>query len=181
MTVDVVLGIVGWAAGGAASLTAFFIWLLKASILKRLEAGIEEIRTQNAEGLENLKSGLRRVERLETDLFQLRSAGYGQIWQLTGALNLFGSECHADCVQLSDRLKDWYFEHGHVLKDESKSRGEGRALVHCIDNWKTNALSNRDQEQSANRNWVVLQFLLSMLRSQLIVELGTRHPPTVRE
>ena len=72
--------------------------------------------------LENFKSALDRMERLEAELAKSRGAGYGAIWKLTGSLNLFGPESTINSKELSSKLTDWYFEHGWVLSEESKSR-----------------------------------------------------------
>ncbi len=59
---------------------------------------------------------MNKIERLEAS----RSAGYEEIWTLTGSLNLFGPTNEPDIKDLSNRLTDWYFNHGLVLKKESK-------------------------------------------------------------
>ncbi len=65
-----------------------------------------------------LESSLRRIERTELS----RSAGYGEIWTLTGCLNLFGPSSDLNSKETSEALKEWYFKHGLVLKKASKNR-----------------------------------------------------------
>lgn len=220
---DLLLDVAGRVLG-TAGLTAFFIWLLQTSVAKKLEARIEGVKAQHAGDLETLKFGLRRIEQLETDLFELRATGYGKIWRLTGSLNLFGPDTKLAPDELSNSLREWYFDHGHVLQNETKgcyflaqevlnfarvrslefarpsdevlyavegrtvdkldalrreyftiemsevARGEGsrRRLEDLVTEWKRRLLAEsvRD-EQDPQRNWVLLQLLLSALRTRL--------------
>ena len=61
-----------------------------------------------------------RIERLETDLMKSRDEAYGQIWNLTGALNLFGPAHPVHCANLSGELTNWYFSKGQMLTEDSK-------------------------------------------------------------
>jgi hypothetical protein len=75
-----------------------------------------------AREIEHVKVALARVERLEADLLKSRGEAYGRIWKLTSSLNLFGSITQVDDLELSLQLKNWYFERGWVLTQESKRR-----------------------------------------------------------
>ena len=83
---------------------------------------LAEMQAEADRRLEHVKSALGRVERLEADLARSRGEGYGEIWQLTGSLNLFGPTTKVNIKDLSNRLKDWYFEHGWVLSQAAKQR-----------------------------------------------------------
>lgn len=72
----------------------------------------------NKRDLSQLEASLRKYERLEAS----RSDGYGVIWKLTGALNIFGTTTELNKEKLSNELKKWYFEHGMVLGKNSKDR-----------------------------------------------------------
>lgn len=106
------LGTIVVATGAA---TSFFVWLLKTSIENKLK-------TEADINLAKVESALARVERFEADLANSRSDSYGVIWQLTGSLNLFGPENSINLTELSESLKNWYFEHGWVISSESKAR-----------------------------------------------------------
>jgi hypothetical protein len=80
------------------------------------------MRAQDEQRLTHVKAALDRMARLEADLVKSRGEGYGEIWKLTGSLNLFGPMTEVDSKDLSVRLKNWYFEHGWVLTQESKRR-----------------------------------------------------------
>jgi hypothetical protein len=69
-----------------------------------------------------LKDARDRIEGLENDLLKSREEAYGQIWHLTGALNLFGPARSVNCARLSGQLTDWYFSKGQMLTENSKSR-----------------------------------------------------------
>ena len=69
-----------------------------------------------------LKAALDRVGKLEADLVKNRGKAYGDIWKLTGSLNLFGPMTKLDITELSGQLTNWYFERGWVLTEESKKR-----------------------------------------------------------
>lgn len=73
---------------------------------------------KNQRDLAHLEASLNKIERLQAS----RSAGYEDIWNLTGSLNLFGPTTKPDIKDLSARLKDWYFQHGMVLGTDSKKR-----------------------------------------------------------
>lgn len=68
------------------------------------------------------KAALDRVGKLEADLVKNRGKAYGDIWKLTGSLNLFGPMTKLDVTELSGQLTNWYFERGWVLTPESKKR-----------------------------------------------------------
>jgi hypothetical protein len=78
----------------------------------------DNLQTERDERLKHLESSLKKIERLEAS----RSAGYEEIWTLTGSLNLFGPTIYPDNEDLSTRLKDWYFNHGLLFKKESESK-----------------------------------------------------------
>ena len=69
-----------------------------------------------------LKAALDRVGKLEADLVKNRGKAYGDIWKLTGSLNLFGPMTELDITELSGQLTNWYFELGWVLTPDSKKR-----------------------------------------------------------
>ncbi|HEY3707295.1 MAG TPA: hypothetical protein VGL22_19700 [Terracidiphilus sp.] len=69
-----------------------------------------------------LKDARDRLKKLESDLLKSRDEAYGQIWRLTGALNLFGPAHSINCSTLSGQLTDWYFSKGQMLTEDSKSR-----------------------------------------------------------
>jgi hypothetical protein len=72
--------------------------------------------------LEHLKGRIARIDRLERDLLKSRGDAYGEIWALTGALNLFGPTISVNCSKLSKELTSWYFSKGLLLTSESKPR-----------------------------------------------------------
>jgi hypothetical protein len=72
--------------------------------------------------LEHLKGRIARIDRLERDLLKSRGDAYGEIWTLTGALNLFGPANSINCTKLSRDLTGWYFSKGQLLTKESKPR-----------------------------------------------------------
>jgi hypothetical protein len=72
--------------------------------------------------LEHLKGRIARIDRLERDLLKIRGDAYGEIWTLTGALNLFGPANLINCTKLSKDLTGWYFSKGQLLTKESKPR-----------------------------------------------------------
>jgi hypothetical protein len=121
------------AIGGMAVVVAAFAWVAKSTIGHFFSRELESLRArqQNAladiqakaeERLENVRAALARMERREADLVKSRGEGYGEIWKLTGSLNLFGPITELDSKDLSVQLTDWYFEHGRVLTQESKKR-----------------------------------------------------------
>ena len=69
-----------------------------------------------------LKDARDRIGTLETNLLKSRIEAYGDIWKLTGALNLFGQAHPVDCAALSEQFTEWYFSKGQMLTEESKSR-----------------------------------------------------------
>jgi hypothetical protein len=79
-----------------------------------------DIRAEASERLEHMRAALTRIERLEADLYERRGESYGEIWTLTGALNLFGPKEEADQGTISRSLKNWYFANGWVLTEVSK-------------------------------------------------------------
>jgi hypothetical protein len=83
---------------------------------------LADMRAQAEERLTHVNAALDRVARLEADLAKSRGEGYGEIWKLTGTLNLFGPMTEVDSKDLAVRLKNWYFERGWVLTEDSKRR-----------------------------------------------------------
>lgn len=69
-----------------------------------------------------LKDARDRLAKLENDLLKSRDEAYGQIWHLTGVLNLFGPAHSVNCSTLSGQLTEWYFSKGQMLTEDSKSR-----------------------------------------------------------
>jgi hypothetical protein len=110
-TTAIVLAI-GWVARYA--ITQFFA--------VELEKSKSALKAVNDRDLEYVKAALARLERLQADLVKSRGAAYGEIWRLTGSLNLFGPATTIDGADLSAQLKNWYFERGWVLTSESKRR-----------------------------------------------------------
>lgn len=72
--------------------------------------------------LEHLKGRIARIDRLERDLLKSRGDAYGEIWALTGALNLFGPTISVNFTKLSKDLTNWYFSKGQLITKESKPR-----------------------------------------------------------
>lgn len=187
----------------------------KANTDEQLSILTNNLQTERDERLKYLESSLKKIERLEAS----RSAGYEEIWTLTGSLNLFGPTIDPDIEDLSTRLKDWYFNHGLLLKKESKRLyflvqevlnfaifrslsfkrpspdklfGEKKRPVqvldklrlqylgtsdHCgnveklesfVTRWK---LINNERKEQDQKNWILLQLLLSRFRSSLIKDL----------
>jgi hypothetical protein len=198
--------------------------------LKREHANeLESLRAKAAEKLEHVRAALGRMERLEADLGKSRGEGYGEIWKLTGSLNLFGPVTELNSKDLSLKLKDWYFEDGRVLTQESKRRyflvqevlnfgmlqsisfrrpadeqlfssqsrpvevlrqlrlkllkvevrdDEGKYPVNELETyvsaWKSQVLKKKGQEELTEGAWMLLQLVLSALRSGIVEELGSR-------
>ena len=88
----------------------------------RNQTALGNFQTEAAERLQRAQAALDRAERLEADLIKSRGEGYGEIWKLTGSLNLFGPRGDVETEDLSAQLKNWYFENGWVLTDTSKRR-----------------------------------------------------------
>jgi hypothetical protein len=99
----------------SAAIVAAAGWLAKSLITHWL-------RSQAQQHLENVKAALAHVERLESDLMRGRGEAYGEIWRLTGCVNLFGPVTPIAPTELSSRLSSWYFERGWLLTGESKNR-----------------------------------------------------------
>lgn len=83
---------------------------------------LQEIKAQADERIENVRAALLRMERLESDILKNRDDAYGEIWKLTGAINMFGNPLPVDCETLSLGLTNWYFPKGRLLTEDSKSR-----------------------------------------------------------
>lgn len=83
---------------------------------------LAEMQAESQKRLEHVKAALGRIERIEADLLKIRGEAYGEIWRLTGSLNLFGPTTTLSEQDLSAHLKNWYFERGMVLTQESKRR-----------------------------------------------------------
>jgi len=86
------------------------------------ESTLQSIQIQANERVEHVKSALQRVERLQSDLLKSRDDAYGDIWKLTGAVNLFSTPLPVDCAALSTSLTNWYYAKGWLLTSESKAR-----------------------------------------------------------
>jgi hypothetical protein len=196
---------------------------------KHEEALSKTTREANEE-LAHLQTALKRATELEADLLKSRGEGYGEIWKLTGSLNLFGPPTDVKVGDFSSGLKKWYFEHGWVLTAISKRRyflvqevlsfalfqeigfrrpadnilfgstttrpvhvlqqlrstlltmpnfGDEREytpdeLEKYVSSWKTTVLAKSGADDLAAMNWVVLQFVLSAFRSEMVKELGSR-------
>jgi hypothetical protein len=193
------------------------------------QTALAKIQADTAERLARINAALIRTEKLEADLIKNRGEGYGEIWKLTGSLNLFGPMAEVNTEVLSARLKDWYFEHGWVLTQDSKRRyflvqevlsfgmlksisfrrpadhelfggnqrpvdvlrdcrssllgiesrgdqGEYKPdeLERYVDSWKLAVISEGGLERLEERSWVMLQFVLSVFRSGIVEELGSR-------
>ena len=108
--------------GGTAVVVAAIAWVAKSIITHVLASDLESFKQVLALEVERVKVALARVERLEADLLKSRGEAYGQIWRLTASLNLFGPITPIDNSELSQQLKNWYFERGWVLTQESKRR-----------------------------------------------------------
>ncbi|UVC19410.1 hypothetical protein [Mesorhizobium onobrychidis] len=79
------------------------------------------IKEQADRRMENLKAYLARAERLEAERLRRRGESYGSIWELTGAVNLFGQSDEVNQVALSKKLRDWYFKQGWLLSESAKN------------------------------------------------------------
>lgn len=94
----------------------------KQTILERQQAEkLAAIKEQADKRMENLKADLARVERLEAERLRRRGESYGSIWELTGAVNLFGQSDEVNQVALSNKLRDWYFKQGWLLSERAKT------------------------------------------------------------
>ena len=86
------------------------------------EKALATLQATTNERIESVKAVLLRMERLEGDLIKARGDAYGEIWKLTGSINLFGQAIPASCAEFSAQLTDWYFAHGWVLTQEAKKK-----------------------------------------------------------
>ena len=80
------------------------------------------LKNRSATDILHIQHAMQRIESLEAGLKKSRGESYGEIWQLTGELNLFGEEEGVNGRVFSERLKNWYFEHGWILSQPSKDR-----------------------------------------------------------
>jgi len=193
------------------------------------EKALAKIQASASERIESVKAALLRMERLESDLIKSRGEAYGEIWKLTGSINLFGPAIPASCAELSAQLRDWYFAHGWVLTQEAKKkyflvqevlnflqmrsipirrpadeqlfsdserpieilsrlrtkevqlepRGEDAdysiaEMEACVSAWKSRQAATGSEETKPEQAWIVLQFVMSVFRSRLVLELGSR-------
>jgi hypothetical protein len=97
--------------GGTTVVAAAIVWLAQTTVSHLF-----------AREMAHVTAAVARVEALAADLEKSRGEAYGKIWTLTGSLNLLGPAAEIGCAKLSAELKDWYFERGWVLTDESKRR-----------------------------------------------------------
>lgn len=67
-----------------------------------------------------IRTYFQRRERALADRLAARSAAYGDIWTLTGALNLFGPEARPNLADFSRRMSDWYFARGQSLTPNAR-------------------------------------------------------------
>jgi hypothetical protein len=95
--------------GGSAVIVAAITWIVKSSVAQLFKRDIE-----------NLKAGLARIDRIESELLKARGDAYGKVWELTGSLNLFGPAREVTSEKLSADLSDWYFAHGWAITQDSK-------------------------------------------------------------
>ena len=95
--------------GGSAVIVAAITWIVKSSVAQLFKRDIE-----------NLKAGLARIDRIESELLKARGDAYGEVWKLTGSLNLFGPVRDVTSAKLSEDLSDWYFAHGWAITQQSK-------------------------------------------------------------
>lgn len=65
--------------------------------------------------LETFKSDLASQNKLAEELRHLRAEAHGEIWTLTGALNLFGPSSEIDLTGISSMMANWYFKSGEAL------------------------------------------------------------------
>jgi hypothetical protein len=108
--------VVAGAGGGVAIVGALGVFA-RDNLTNYLKSRLE---SDAATKLAQLNAALARVERLESELLRSRGESYGEIWTLTGALNLFGPTSALDMETLSDKLTTWYFAHGWLLTDAAK-------------------------------------------------------------
>jgi hypothetical protein len=86
------------------------------------ESALADIKTRSDRQLAQLNASLAQQQRIESDLVRSRGEAYGEIWELTGALSLFGPVKSPNASDLSSRLSHWYFTRGWLLTPESKGR-----------------------------------------------------------
>ena len=76
---------------------------------------LQEFQAEAGERIEHVKAALQRLERLEGELLKSRDSAYGEIWELSKCVNLFGPTVPVDCAAVSRILTDWYFSKGRLL------------------------------------------------------------------
>jgi hypothetical protein len=86
------------------------------------EKALAKLQTSVSERIETVKAALLRMERLESDLPKSRGDAYGEIWKLTGSINLFGPVIPASCAELSARLRGLVFR--SWLGTDPRSQGK---------------------------------------------------------
>ncbi|HKF49793.1 MAG TPA: hypothetical protein VKB38_20700 [Terracidiphilus sp.] len=86
------------------------------------ERNLLSLQGETNKGLEQIKSGLQRIDRLESELMKSRGEAYAEIWKLMHSVNLFGPPVPQTASQLSENLTNWYFTHGWNLTKGAKKR-----------------------------------------------------------
>lgn len=86
------------------------------------DTALADMKARADRQLAQLNASLAQQERLESDRLRSRGEAYGEIWELTGALSLFGPVKSPNASDLSSRLSHWYFTRGWLLTAESKGR-----------------------------------------------------------
>jgi len=79
------------------------------------ETLLQDIQNQANERIERVKSALQRLEKLEGELLRSRDSAYGEIWEISKCVNLFGPTVPVDCSAISQTLTSWYFTKGRLL------------------------------------------------------------------
>lgn len=86
------------------------------------DSALAEMKARADRQLAQLNAWLAQQERVDADRVRSRGEAYGEIWELTGALSLFGPVKSPNASDLSARLSHWYFMRGWLLTPESKGR-----------------------------------------------------------
>ena len=86
-----------------------------AKLRQEHESLLQDIQNQAHERIERVKAALQRLEKLEGELLKSRDSAYGEIWEISKCVNLFGPTVPVDCSAVSRTLTDWYFSKGRLL------------------------------------------------------------------
>jgi hypothetical protein len=86
------------------------------------QTALTDFQNRANQGLAQLNASLAHQERVDADRARSRGEAYGEIWELTGALSLFGPVKSITAPDLSGKLSHWYFTRGWLLTSESKGR-----------------------------------------------------------